>query len=87
MKKNLFKEKHRFSLRKYTIGTCSVLLGTGLFFVGSRGESVDADEHLPKLVSTHYVEEKSLPDILKVELQKFQENQIEIEAGKDYFFA
>lgn len=86
MKKNLFKEKHRFSLRKYTIGTCSVLLGTGLFFVGSRGESVDADEHLPKLVSTHYVEEKSLPDILKVELQKFQENQIEIEAGKDYYF-
>ena len=86
MKKNLFKEKHRFSLRKYAIGTCSVLLGTSLFFVGPRGGSVDADEHLPKLVSTHYVEEKSLPDILKVELQKFQENQIEIEAGKDYYF-
>ena len=86
MKKNLFKEKHRFSLRKYAIGTCSVLLGTSLFFVGPRGGSVDADEHLPKLVSTNYVEEKSLPDILKVELQKFQENQIEIEAGKDYYF-
>lgn len=34
MKEYQFDRKQRFSLRKYTIGACSVLLGTSLFFAG-----------------------------------------------------
>ena len=56
MNRHLFKEKQRFSLRKYAIGTCSVLLGTSLFFATSPIETVGAQEGQPQLVS-HYVEE------------------------------
>ncbi|WP_078465376.1 YSIRK-type signal peptide-containing protein [Streptococcus pneumoniae] len=34
MKEFQFERKQRFSLRKYAIGACSVLLGTSLFFAG-----------------------------------------------------
>ena len=37
MKEFQFERKQRFSLRKYTIGACSVLLGTSLFFAGIGG--------------------------------------------------
>ena len=33
MKEFQFERKQRFSLRKYTIGACSVLLGTSLFLL------------------------------------------------------
>jgi len=40
--KELFNRRQRFSLRKYSIGVCSVLLGTALFAVGA--PSVAAEE-------------------------------------------
>ena len=85
MKKHHFKAKQRFSLRKYAVGTCSVLLGTSLFFVGTGGNSVLAEERIPQLVS-HYVEDKDLPESLKAELRWFEENAIQVEEGKDYYF-
>ena len=85
MKQHHVKEKQRFSLRKYAVGTCSVLLGTSLFFVGTSGNSVLAEERIPKLVS-HYVEDKDLPESLKAELRWFEENAIQVEEGKDYYF-
>ena len=85
MKKHLFKAKQRFSLRKYAIGTCSVLLGTSLFFVGTSGNAVLAEERIPQLVS-HYVEDKDLPESLGAELRWFEENAIKVEEGKDYYF-
>ena len=85
MKQHHFKEKQRFSLRKYAVGTCSVLLGTSLFFVGTSGNAVVAEERIPQLVS-HYVEDKDLPESLKAELRWFEENAIQVEEGKDYYF-
>ncbi|WP_228113865.1 G5 domain-containing protein [Streptococcus mitis] len=85
MKKHHFKAKQRFSLRKYAVGTCSVLLGTSLFFVGTGGNAVLAEERIPQLVS-HYVEDKDLPESLKAELRWFEENAIQVEEGKDYYF-
>ena len=85
MKQHHVKEKQRFSLRKYAVGTCSVLLGTSLFFVGTSGNSVLAEERIPQLVS-HYVEDKDLPESLKAELRWFEENAIQVEEGKDYYF-
>ena len=85
MKQHHFKEKQRFSLRKYALGTCSVLLGTSLFFVGTSGNTVLAEERIPQLVS-HYVEDKDLPESLKAELRWFEENAIQVEEGKDYYF-
>ena len=64
MKEHHVKEKQRFSLRKYAVGTCSVLLGTSLFFVSTSGNAVLAEERIPQLVS-HYVEDKDLPESLK----------------------
>lgn len=40
--KDIFNRRQRFSLRKYSIGVCSVLLGTALFAAGSK--TVLADE-------------------------------------------
>ena len=40
--KDIFNRRQRFSLRKYSIGVCSVLLGTALFAAGS--QTVLADE-------------------------------------------
>ena len=85
MNRHLFKEKQRFSLRKYAIGTCSVLLGTSLFFAASPIEIVGAQERQPQLVS-HYVEDKDLPEAIKEELRWFEDNTIELEEGKDYYF-
>ena len=85
MNRHLFKEKQRFSLRKYAIGTCSVLLGTSLFFATSPIETVGAQEGQPQLVS-HYVEDKDLPEAIKEELRWFEDNAIELEEGKDYYF-
>ena len=85
MKQHHFKAKQRFSLRKYAVGTCSVLLGTSLFFVGTGGNAVLAEERIPQLVS-HYVEDKDLPESLKAELRWFEENAIQVEEGKDYYF-
>ena len=85
MKQHHVKEKQRFSLRKYAVGTCSVLLGTSLFFVGTSGNSVLAEERIPQLVS-HYVEDKDLPESLKAERRWFEENAIQVEEGKDYYF-
>ena len=85
MKEHHVKEKQRFSLRKYAVGTCSVLLGTSLFFVGTSGNTVVAEERIPQLVS-HYVEDKDLPESLKAELRWFEENAIQVEEGKDYYF-
>lgn len=33
--KDIFNRRQRFSLRKYSIGVCSVLLGTALFAAGA----------------------------------------------------
>ena len=85
MKQHHVKEKQRFSLRKYAVGTCSVLLGTSLFFVSTSGNTVLAEERIPQLVS-HYVEDKDLPESLKAELRWFEENAIQVEEGKDYYF-
>ena len=85
MKQHHFKAKQRFSLRKYAVGTCSVLLGTSLFFVSTSGNTVLAEERIPQLVS-HYVEDKGLPESLKAELRWFEENAIQVEEGKDYYF-
>ena len=85
MKQHHVKEKQRFSLRKYAVGTCSVLLGTSLFFVSTSGNTVVAEERIPQLVS-HYVEDKDLPESLKAELRWFEENAIQVEEGKDYYF-
>ena len=38
----MFNRRQRFSLRKYSVGVCSVLLGTALFAVGA--PTVAADE-------------------------------------------
>ena len=85
MKQHHFKAKQRFSLRKYAVGTCSVLLGTSLFFVGTGGNAVLAEERIPQLMS-HYVEDKDLLKSLKAELRWFEENAIQVEEGKDYYF-
>lgn len=86
MKEFQFERKQRFSLRKYTIGACSVLLGTSLFFAGMSAQPVQATETSSKLISSHYLDEQDLPEKLKSELQWFEENKIEVEKGKEYYF-
>ena len=39
--KDIFNRRQRFSLRKYSIGVCSVLLGTALFVAGAQSASAD----------------------------------------------
>ena len=39
--KDIFNRRQRFSLRKYSIGVCSVLLGTALFAAGAQSASAD----------------------------------------------
>lgn len=39
--KDVFNRRQRFSLRKYSIGVCSVLLGTALFAAGAQSASAD----------------------------------------------
>jgi len=86
MKEFQFERKQRFSLRKYTIGACSVLLGTSLFFAGMGAQPVQATETTSTLISSHYLDEKDLPEKLKSELQWFEENKIEVKEGKEYYF-
>ena len=86
MKEFQFERKRRFSLRKYTIGACSVLLGTSLFFAGMGAEPVQATETSSTLISSHYLDEQDLSEKLKSELQWFEENKIEVKEGKEYYF-
>lgn len=86
MKEFQFERKQRFSLRKYTIGACSVLLGTSLFFTGMGAQPVQATETTSTLISSHYLDEQDLPEKLKSELQWFEENKIEVKEGKEYYF-
>ena len=86
MKEYQFERKQRFSLRKYTIGACSVLLGTSLFFAGIGAQLVQAAETSSTLISSHYLDEQDLPEKLKSELQWFEENKIEVKEGKEYYF-
>ncbi len=86
MKEFQFESKQRFSLRKYTIGACSVLLGTSLFFAGMGAQPVQATETTSTLISSHYLDEQDLPEKLKSELQWFEENKIEVKEGKEYYF-
>ena len=86
MKEFQFERKQRFSLRKYTIGACSVLLGTSLFFAGMGAQPVQATETSSTLISSHYLDEQDLSEKLKSELQWFEENKIEVKEGKEYYF-
>ena len=86
MKEFQFERKQRFSLRKYTIGACSVLLGTSLFFAGMGAQPVQAAETTSTLISSHYLDEQDLSEKLKSELQWFEENKIEVKEGKEYYF-
>ncbi|CIY41796.1 Zinc metalloprotease zmpC [Streptococcus pneumoniae] len=86
MKEYQFERKQRFSLRKYAIGACSVLLGTSLFFVGMGAQPVQATEMSSTLISSHYLDEQDLSEKLKSELQWFEENKIEVKEGKEYYF-
>ena len=86
MKEFQFERKQRFSLRKYTIGACSVLLGTSLFFAGMGAQPVQATETSLALISSHYLDEQDLSEKLKSELQWFEENKIEVKEGKEYYF-
>lgn len=86
MREFQFERKRRFSLRKYTIGACSVLLGTSLFFAGMGAQPVQATETSSTLISSHYLDEQDLPEKLKSELQWFEENKIEVKEGKEYYF-
>ena len=86
MKEFQFERKQRFSLRKYAIGACSVLLGTSLFFAGMGAQPVQAAETTSTLISSHYLDEQDLSEKLKSELQWFEENKIEVKEGKEYYF-
>ena len=86
MKEFQFERKQRFSLRKYTIGACSVLLGTSLFFAGMGAQPVQATETTSTLISSHYLDEQDLSEKLTSELQWCEENKIEVEEGKEYYF-
>ena len=86
MKEYQFDRKQRFSLRKYAMGACSVLLGTSLFFAGMGAQPVQATETSSTLISSHYLDEQDLPEKLKSDLQWFEENKIEVEEGKEYYF-
>ena len=86
MKEFQFERKQRFSLRKYTIGACSVLLGASLFFAGMGAQPVQATETSSTLISSHYLDEQDLSEKLKSELQWFEENKIEVKEGKEYYF-
>ena len=86
MKEYQFDRKQRFSLRKYAMGACSVLLGTSLFFAGMGAQPVQATETSSTLISSHYLDEQDLSEKLKSELQWFEENKIEVKEGKEYYF-
>ncbi|VNZ77255.1 surface protein (fragment) [Streptococcus pneumoniae] len=77
MKEFQFERKQRFSLRKYAIGACLVLLGTSLFFAGMGAQSVQDTETSSALILSHYLDEQDLSEKLKSELQWFElENKL-----------
>ena len=83
-KKENFRRKQYFSIRKYKMGACSVLLGTSLFLSLNYTDEVKAAE--VKEVTTHAVDKDSLSDQIKSQLKIFEENRIEVEKGREYYF-
>ena len=84
MKKENFKKRQNFSIRKYKMGACSVLLGTSLFLSLNYTDEVKAAE--VQEVTTHAVDKDSLSEQIKNQLKVFEENKIEVEEGKEYYF-
>ena len=84
MKKENFRRKQYFSIRKYKMGACSVLLGTSLFLsLSYTGEAKATEE---KEVCIHAVDNSSLSKQIKSQLKVFEENKITVEEGKSYYF-
>ena len=50
--KDIFNKRQRFSLRKYSVGVCSVLLGTALFAAGAQSASADEATVAPESAGT-----------------------------------
>ena len=50
--KDIFNKRQRFSLRKYSVGVCSVLLGTALFAAGAQSASADEATAAPESAGT-----------------------------------
>ena len=84
MMKENFRRKQYFSIRKYTKGTCSVLLGTSLFLSLSYTAEAKATEE--KEVCIHAVDNSSLSEQIRSQLKVFEENKIIVEEGKSYYF-
>ena len=84
MQKENFRRKQYFSIRKYKMGACSVLLGTSLFLSLNYTDEVKAAE--VQEVTTHAVDKDSLSEQIKKQLKVFEENKIEVEEGKEYYF-
>ena len=84
MKKENFKKRQNFSIRKYKMGACSVLLGTSLFLSLNYTDEVKAAE--VQEVTTHAVDKDSLSEQIKNQLKVFEENKIAVEEGKEYYF-
>ena len=84
MQKENFRRKQYFSIRKYKMGACSVLLGTSLFLSLNYNDEVKAAE--VQEVTTHAVDKDSLSEHIKKQLKVFEENKIEVEEGKEYYF-
>ena len=84
MQKENFRRKQYFSIRKYKMGACSVLLGTSLFLSLNYTDEVKAAE--VREVTTHAVDKDSLSEQIKKQLKVFEENKIEVEEGKEYYF-
>ena len=83
-KKENFRRKQYFSIRKYKMGVCSVLLGTSLFLsLSYTGEAKATEE---KEVCIHAVDNSSLSEQIKSQLKVFEENKITVEEGKSYYF-
>ena len=66
------------------MGACSVLLGTSLFLSLNYTDEVKAAE--VQEVTTHAVDKDSLSEQIKNQLKVFEENKIEVEEGKEYYF-
>ena len=84
MQKENFKKRQNFSIRKYKMGACSVLLGTSLFLSLNYTDEVKAAE--VQEVTTHAVDKDSLSEQIKNQLKVFEENKIAVEEGKEYYF-
>ena len=84
MQKENFKKRQNFSIRKYKMGACSVLLGTSLFLSLNYTDEIKAAE--VQEVTTHAVDKDSLSEQIKNQLKVFEENKIAVEEGKEYYF-